>query len=68
MSDLYRRGFERFLRKLAKLPQWQALLFLHVLLPAYMGPSFWNGGEMQIETILEYYAVPSISALMRCFT
>lgn len=57
-----RRGFERYLRKLLKLPQWPALLYLHVWQSAYMGPKFWTGGEMQIESILQYYSVPTVSA------
>ena len=44
------------------MPQWPALLYLHVWQPAYMGPFFWTGGEMQIETILQYYGVPTVSA------
>ena len=67
VPSLHRRGFERFLRKLAKLPQWPALLYLHVWQPAYMGPAFWTGGEMQIETILQYYGVPSVSARSALF-
>ena len=27
-----------------------------------MGPKFWTGGEMQIESILQYYSVPTVSA------
>ena len=61
-SLTHRRGFERFLRKLAKLPQWPALLYLHVWQPDYMGPAFWHGGEMQVETVLQYYGIPSVSA------
>ena len=57
-----RRGFERYLRKMAKLPQWPALLYLHTWQPDYMGPAFWHGAEMQIDTILQYYGVPSVSA------
>ena len=58
----HRAGFERLLRKLSKLPAWPAMLYLHVYQPTYMGFSFWKGAEMEMETILQYYNVPTVSA------
>ena len=57
-----RRGFERLLRKLVKLPSKPALHYLHVYQPSYMGHSFWLSAEMEIETILQYYSIPTVSA------
>ena len=57
-----RRGFERLLRKLLKLPSKPALHYLHVYQPSYMGHSFWLSAEMEMETILQYYGVPTVSA------
>lgn len=52
---LARRGFERLLRKLVKLPSKPALHYLHVYQQYYQGYEFWLSAEMEIETILQYY-------------
>ena len=45
-----------------KLPSRPALHYLHVYQPSYMGHSFWLSAEMEIETILQYYSIPTVSA------
>ena len=62
MENEWRRGFERLVRKLMKLPSKPALHYLHVYQPSYMGHSFWLSAEMEIETILQYYSIPTVSA------
>ncbi len=60
--DLHRRGLERTFRKALQVPSKPAVLYLHVYQPDYEEHSFWQGGESQIETIVKYYGIPSISA------
>ena len=50
------------LRKLLKQPGQPALLYLHVYQPWFMGNKLWLGAEMQQQTILEYYSIPTVSA------
>ena len=57
-----RRGFERLLRKLLRVPSQPALLYFHVWQPDYMSEVFWKSAEMEIQDILAYYSVPSVSA------
>ena len=57
-----RRGFERLLRKLLKIPSKPAVQYLHVYQPLYQGLEFWLSAEMEIETILQYYSIPTVSA------
>ena len=45
-----------------RLPGQPALLYLHVWQPDYMSEVFWVSAEMELETILQYYGVPTVSA------
>ena len=65
---LARRGFERFLRKLLKLPSKPALHYLHVYQPFYQGDEFWPSAEAEMETILQYYSIPTVSARNALYT
>lgn len=57
-----RRGFERLLRKLLRLPSQPALLYLHVWQPDYMSEVFWRSAKMVMQELLAFYGVPSVSA------
>ena len=59
---LCRRGFERTVRKALEMPSKPAVFYLHAYQPEYEGHSFWQGGETQMETIVKYYGIPSVSA------
>ena len=37
------------------------MVYLHVYQPAYMG-NFWKSAEVELETILQYYSIPTVSA------
>ena len=57
-----RRGFERFLRKVLKLPSKPALLYMHVYQPWHAAYLFHKTAEMEMQTILQYYSIPTVSA------
>ena len=59
---VHRRGFERFLRKVLKHPSKPALLYFHVYQPWHNMHSFWLGPERELEIILQYYSIPTVSA------
>ena len=44
------------------MPAQPAVLYLHVWQPDYMGEVFWRTAEMEVDTILQFYGVPSVSA------
>ena len=61
-GELRRRGLERTVRKALQLPLKPAVFYLHAYQPEYEEHSFWQGGETQIDTIMKYYGIPSVSA------
>ncbi|DBA66272.1 TPA: hypothetical protein ACH3X2_002527 [Trebouxia sp. C0005] len=62
MENEWRRGFERMLRLAYQLPSQPAMFYLHTYQPEYEQHSFWQGGESQLEILLEYYGIPAVSA------
>ena len=57
-----RRGFERLVRKLTKIKSWPALMYIHMYQPFRMKNNFWASAETEMEQILQYYSVPTVSA------
>ena len=53
---------ERAVRKALKIPSEPAVMYLHAYQPEYEEHDFWRGGESQIDTIMKYYGIPSVSA------
>lgn len=44
------------------MPSQPAIMYLHVWQADYMSEVFWRSAEMEIEQILQYYNIPSVSA------
>lgn len=49
------------MRKSLQLPSQPALFYLHAYQIDYEQHDYWRGGETQIETIMKYYGIPSVS-------
>ncbi|BDA43799.1 hypothetical protein COCOBI_04-8160 [Coccomyxa sp. Obi] len=60
-DDPTRRGFERLVRKMLKLPKRPAVMYFHVWTPRRLGFRFFESPENMIEMVPEYYGLPSIS-------
>lgn len=48
-------------RKLLRLEEKPALLYLHAYSPTFEVLSFWKGAQSDLDTILQYYSIPTAS-------